>query len=138
MSWSELQKAWDARLSPAERETWPRSTAARRSAVRPTGGERAAVDHALEHVFARSSVATERELLTEALEARHRLASPWPRSATELDRRPLIRGVEDGRAVASIASVLAEEREIVAIRQAGQGPLAGRLATRTGRLSATG
>ncbi|WP_020472296.1 MobF family relaxase [Zavarzinella formosa] len=120
LSWTELQKAWDARLTPAERESLASVHRREAKSARPSGGERLSVDHALGHVFARSSVATEKELLTEALKRGIGYVTV-DGVREELGRRPLIRRVIEGRAVVTTEAVLAEERAIVDFAKKGRG-----------------
>ena len=120
LTWAELQKVWAGRLTPSERDAFAKAQHREVRATRPVRGEKFAVDYALDHVFARKSVATERELVTEAL--KRGLGSVSVEGVrTELARRPLIRGRRDGQAVATTPNVLAEEERLIDYARRGRG-----------------
>ncbi len=104
--WEGFRVKWAARLSPAEQDALARVS--RREAVypRPEPGERAAVNHAISHCFAREAVVPERTLPTEALK-RGLGAVTVDAARRELAARLLVRGDHTGRAVATTPDMLA-------------------------------
>ncbi|HEY2787040.1 MAG TPA: MobF family relaxase [Fimbriiglobus sp.] len=120
LSWNQLRKEWDGRMTDAERQALAEIHRREQRPLRPDPAETLAVDHALEHAFARKAVAAERELLTEAMK-RGLGAVTVEGVERELGRRPLIRGEKDGRAVATTEAVLAEEQKVVDFAKEGRG-----------------
>ncbi|OWK40973.1 MobF family relaxase [Fimbriiglobus ruber] len=120
LAWDALRETWAARLSPAERDGLGRVGNRETSPPRPARGERAAVDYALDHCFAREAVVPERKLLTEAL--KRGLGAVTVRDAArELYTRPLIRGDHGGRAVATTPAMLDAESRLIAFARGGRG-----------------
>ena len=56
LSWEQLRKEWQARLTAEERETLAAVHRREHVSARPERGERLAVDHAIEHSFVRDAV----------------------------------------------------------------------------------
>jgi conjugative relaxase-like TrwC/TraI family protein len=120
LSWESLRKEWDSRLSEKERQAL---TAVHRHKVphaRQTGGERAAVDHAIEHSFVREAVVPERKIITEAL--KRGLGSVTVEGvASEVSKRPLIRSEVEGRQMATTKEMLALESQLIDFARQGRG-----------------
>jgi conjugative relaxase-like TrwC/TraI family protein len=120
ISWNQLRNEWDQRLSPQERAAIADVHRREKSAARAPANEAGAVDHALNHCFERESVVPERKLLTEAL--KRGLGGVTVNSVQqELESRPLIRGVVEGKAVASTGTVLDEEQRLIQFARKGRG-----------------
>jgi conjugative relaxase-like TrwC/TraI family protein len=120
MSWNQLRKEWDSRLTDSERQALAATAHRKIPYARPVGGERAAVDHAIEHSFVREAVAPERTLLTEALKRGVGMVTV-EETKRELARRPLIRGERGGRAVATTREMKAAEAKVIAFARDGRG-----------------
>lgn len=120
VGWNALRKEWDARLSNDERVML--AAVHRRGKVyeRSGNGQRAAVDHAIDHSFVREAVMPERKVLTEALK-RGLGTVTVENTARELKQRPLIRSEVDGRAMATTASMLSSEKKLVEFARDGRG-----------------
>lgn len=120
LSMKELQREWRSRLTQDEQdwiaEIYQRET----KPIRPTSGERTAVDHAIEHSFVRDAVVPERKLLTEALK-RGLGAVTVGQTAKELQKRPLIRSQVDDRDMVTTREMLALETKIVDFARDGRG-----------------
>ena len=121
-TWDSLLEHWNSRVTDAEQQAVLNTVI--RSHRQPVERELAnadALDWAIRHAFERSSVVTERELVTHAL--RHGLGSVTAEGIhAELGKRSdLIRRRVDGRDLVTTKSVLAEERKIVAFAQKGRG-----------------
>jgi conjugative relaxase-like TrwC/TraI family protein len=120
MSWNQLRKEWDSRLTDSERQAL--TTAARRSApfARAEGGEKTAADHAIDHSFQREAVVSERALMTEAL--KRGVGSVNVEGVKrELDGRHLIRGQRAGRAVVTTQEMAAAEAKVITFARDGRG-----------------
>lgn len=87
------------------------------------GSGATAIEHAVEHCFARDSVVAERELHTVALRRGYGEASPVAVQQALATRR-LVRGESGGRAVVTTQDVLAEEQKMVAFARDGRGTCA--------------
>jgi len=112
LSWNELRKEWDARLSEPERQAVAAVHRREQTPERPQRGEKAAVDHAIEHSFVREAVVTERKLVTEAL--KRGLGAVTVQGVThEAAERPLIRSEVDGRKMASTKEMLSLETQML-------------------------
>ena len=120
LSWNELRKDWDSRLTQAERQALAAVHRRETPWARPVQGEGQAVDFALGHCFERESVVAERKLLTEALK-RGLGAVTVEGVQQELARRPLIRGEQDGRGMATTREAVAEESRLLAFARQGRG-----------------
>ena len=127
LTWDDLKRDWDSRLTPAERET---ITAARAQlGMFPSMEPRdtAAVEHAVAHLFERQSVVPVKSLLAEAL--RHGLGAVTPDGVQRAFARtkPIVREI-DGRSMTTTTGVAAEERAVLDYVREGRGtcrPLAG-------------
>jgi conjugative relaxase-like TrwC/TraI family protein len=122
LSWDELRKEWDSRLTDKERQSLDEAFRREVPYARPVCGEGQAVDHAIEHCFTRESVVTERKLLTEAMK-RGLGAVTVEGIRDELARRPLIRGEKDGRALATTSGLKDAESRLIAFAREGRGRL---------------
>lgn len=119
-SWHAVRREWDGRLTHEERERLAAVHRREEAAARETGGEGAAVDSALAHCFSREAVVRERKLLTEAMK-RAVGRSSVEDVRRELAGRALIRGEQNGQAVATTAAVLTEERRVIDFARKGRG-----------------
>ncbi len=129
LDWDELRTAWRARLAPPDAEaldavvTHARERAAREPCAVGTGGERAAVDHAILHAFERASVVPERALVTRALE--HGVGTVTLDGVTrELAARRLPGRTVEGRRLVTTPEVLSEEQRVLAFAREGRGRFA--------------
>lgn len=122
LSWDELQKHWESRLTDKERASLDEAYRREVPYARPIRGEGQAVDHAIEHCFSRESVVSERKLLTEAMK-RGLGAVTVEGIREELARRPLIRGEKDGRALATTQGLKDAESRLIAFAREGRGRL---------------
>jgi len=120
LSWTELKDEWVGRLTDKERQALADVYYRNIFAAPPAPAEGQAVDYALAHNFAREATVAERKLLTEAMK-RGLGAVTVEGVRKELARRPLIRGEQNGRAVATTESVLAEESRVLAFARQGRG-----------------
>jgi conjugative relaxase-like TrwC/TraI family protein len=112
LSWTTLQKEWDARLTDSERRMLAALHRREHAAVKPERSEGLAVEHALGHSFVREAVVPERKLLTEAL--KRGLGSVTVEdAAAELRGRPLIRSDVEGRPMATTKEMLSLETRLV-------------------------
>jgi len=134
LSWNQLRKEWDRRLTDKERAALAETHRREEPYARPVHGEGPAVDYAVAHSFVREAVVPERKLLTEAL--RRGLGAVTVAGVKrELAKRPLIRGEHCGRAMVTTPDMLDAESRLVGIARQGRGqyrPLgdAGRPCTR--------
>ncbi|HTU92792.1 MAG TPA: MobF family relaxase, partial [Gemmataceae bacterium] len=120
MSWRALRKEWDSRLSDKERQTLAAVNRRKVPLARQAGGERAAVDHAVDHSFVREAVVPERKLVTEAL--KRGLGSVTVEGVTsEMSKRPLIRSEAQGRKLATTKEMLALESQLIDFARNGRG-----------------
>lgn len=120
VGWNSLRKEWDARLSNNERAMLAAVHRRDKSYERLVNGERAAVDHAIDHSFVREAVMPERKVLTEALK-RGLGTLTVENAARELNERPLIRSEVDGRAMATTKNMLSSEKKLVEFARDGRG-----------------
>jgi conjugative relaxase-like TrwC/TraI family protein len=120
LSWEKLQKEWDSRLSSDEREALAAVHRREKRYVREGKGEEAAVDHAIEHSFVRDAVVPERKLVTEALK-RGIGAVTVEDVVSEVSKRPLIRSVVEGRAMATTPQMLELESRLIHFARDGRG-----------------
>jgi conjugative relaxase-like TrwC/TraI family protein len=120
LSWNELRKEWDRRLTADERKALAETHMRAVPYARPMQGEGQAVDYAIAHSFVRDAVVPERKLLTEAL--KRGVGSVTINDVkAELARRPLIRGEHQGRLMATTADMLNDESRLVGIARKGRG-----------------
>jgi conjugative relaxase-like TrwC/TraI family protein len=120
LSWDELRKEWDSRLTDQERQALAAAYRRQVPYARPVQGQAAAVDHALAHSYVREQVIPERKLLTEAL--KRGLGSVTVEEVKrELARRPLIRGEEAGQAVATTWEWKKADDRVVGLARGGRG-----------------
>jgi conjugative relaxase-like TrwC/TraI family protein len=117
LSWVQLLREWDSRLTDRERQALRATYSRKVPHARAMAGEGPAVEFALEHLSAREPSSPERKVLTEAMK-RGLGAVTVEGVARELARRPLIRGLHNGKAmVATWGMKVAEERLIEFGRQ---------------------
>ena len=120
MSWNELRRQWDSRLTDKERQAVAATHRREVAYARPVSGEGLAVDFATQHCFMRESVVAERKLLTEAL--KRGIGSVTVEAVKrELFKRPLIRGEYAGQAMATTQEMKAAEEGLVAFARGGRG-----------------
>ncbi|MGA2497681.1 MAG: MobF family relaxase [Tepidisphaeraceae bacterium] len=120
LGWEGLRKEWDARLSEKERDTLAAVHRRERAAAPPEHGEKAAVDHAIEHSFVREAVVPERKLATEAL--KRGIGSVTVEDVQrEVRERPLIRSEVAGRPMATTKEMLALESRLIDFARWGRG-----------------
>ncbi len=120
LSWNQLRKEWDRRLTDKERAALAETHRREMPYARPVQGEGPAVDYALSHSFVREAVVPERKLLTEALK-RGLGAVTVAGVKRELATRPLIRGEHGGRAMVTTPDMLDAESRLVGIARQGRG-----------------
>ena len=120
LSWEQLRKEWNMRLTDSERKAL--ATVHRRDRVfaRPERGEGKAVDHAIEHSFVRDAVVPERKLVTEAL--KRGIGAVTVEGVTqEMQNRPLIRSDVEGRRMATTKEMALLEAEVIVFASQGRG-----------------
>ena len=120
VGWNALRKEWDSRLSRDERAMLATVHQRDKRYERSINGQRAAVDHAIDHSFVREAVMPERKVLTEALK-RGLGTLTVENTARELKQRPLIRSEVDGRAMATTKNMLSSEKKLVEFARDGRG-----------------
>ena len=120
MSWNQLRKQWDSRLTDSERQTLMMTARRVVPCYRAAGGEKAAADFAIDHGFQREAVVSERMLLTEALK-RGVGTVTVEGIKKELARRPLIRGERAGRVVVTTREMRSAEAQVIAFARDGRG-----------------
>jgi conjugative relaxase-like TrwC/TraI family protein len=120
LSWEQLRKEWNSRLSKKEQDAVAAVHRREKPMARPEAGHGQAVDHAIEHSFVREAVVPERKILTEALK-RGLGAVTVEATAEELSERPLIRSDADGREVATTKEMVALETRLVDFARQGRG-----------------
>jgi len=120
LTWNQLRQEWDQRLTDQERRALAATYRRETPYARPIHGEGEAVDYALSHCFAREAVVPDRKLLTEAL--KRGIGSVTLEGVRhELARRPLIRGDQAGRQLATTNDVLRDESRLIAFARKGRG-----------------
>jgi conjugative relaxase-like TrwC/TraI family protein len=120
LSWEALRMEWKNRLSDSEREGLARVHRREQPVLRPQRGEKAAVDHAVEHSYVREAVVPERKLVTEALK-RGIGAVTVEGVIDEVGKRPLIRSEVAGRKMATTTEMLALESRLIDFARDGRG-----------------
>jgi conjugative relaxase-like TrwC/TraI family protein len=120
LSWAQLRKEWNGRLTAKERETLAAVHRRDRVYARPERGEQAAVDHATQHSFVRDAVVPERKVVTEALK-RGLGAVTVDGVLNEVSNRPLIRSEVEGRKMATTNEMLALESKVIDFTRKGRG-----------------
>ncbi|OWK39504.1 MobF family relaxase [Fimbriiglobus ruber] len=121
-TWDSLVKGWEDRVTLRERHAIHETVVnSHRETPLPELANAAGLDWAMRHSFERSSVVSERELVTTAL--KHGLGSVTPEGIyKELgSRKDLIRRDVDGRTMVTTKGVLNEERKILEFAQKGRG-----------------
>ena len=122
MTFDQLAKEWDSRLSNDERATF--AALADRiggdAVPEDQDGAKKAVEQAVSHCFERKSVIAERMLLAESLK---RSVGHASRDAVEdaFKRADIVTADRDGRRMATTRTVLAEERNMIAFAREGRG-----------------
>lgn len=122
LSFPELQETWIGRMTEAERDALAALEQRLGGDAEPVDGTASAraVEHAIDHVFARESVVPERQLLAEAL--KHSVGRATVEQVQqEVGSRDLIAAERKGRRMVSTAEVLAEERRITGFAREGRG-----------------
>jgi conjugative relaxase-like TrwC/TraI family protein len=120
ISWQNLRKEWNERLSDTERNALAVIHRREKLAARQEHNEQLAVDFALEHSFVREAVLPERKLLTEAL--KRGLGSVTVEDVNhELRERPLIRSAVADREMATTKEMLALESRLIDFARDGRG-----------------
>jgi len=120
IGWEGLKKEWNTRLSDKERRDLALVHRREQVPARPKRGEARAVDHAIEHSYAREAVVPERKLHTEAL--KRGIGCVTVDGVTrEVSQRPLIRSDVAGRKMATTKEMLALESRLVAFARQGRG-----------------
>lgn len=122
LSWNQLQEEWRSWLTDAEYAAVMTPYEPVGPSGRQVGGEKLAVDHAIQHCFVREEVLSERKLLTEAL--KRGLGSVTLEDVKkELARRPLIRGEYDGQACATTQELKQAGEWLLGFVRGGRGKL---------------
>ena len=120
LSWNELRREWDSRLTDKERHALASVHRREVAYARPVHGEAMAVDYALEHSFTRESVVSERKLLIESL--KRGLGSVTIKDVKrELARRPLIRAEKDGIQLVTTLKMKEAEARLIGMASDGRG-----------------
>jgi predicted transcriptional regulator len=120
LSWNALRREWDKRLSDSERSGLARVHRREESLARLVHGERASVDHAIQHCFVREAVVPERKIATEAL--KRGIGAVTVEDVTrEVGSRSLIRSEVAGRKMATTKEMLALESEVIEFAREGRG-----------------
>jgi conjugative relaxase-like TrwC/TraI family protein len=120
LSWDSLQREWQARLSPEERDGLAKVHRREQPVPKPAKGERAAVDLAIDHSYVRDAVVPERKLQTEAL--KRGLGTVTVEGVKgEVEKRPLIRSDVDGRKMATTKEMLFLESKLIDFTRKGRG-----------------
>ncbi|HVS34970.1 MAG TPA: MobF family relaxase [Gemmataceae bacterium] len=120
LSWAELTREWDKRLTPAERQAILTAKGQPGTGPAAERGDAASVDFAVRHVFEREAVVPEKRLLAEAL--KHGLGSVTVEGVRrEYARRPLLVEQRGGARMVTTPEVLAEEDHLVAFAREGRG-----------------
>ncbi|HWB14122.1 MAG TPA: MobF family relaxase [Pirellulales bacterium] len=120
LTWEELRKEWNSRMTGEERQGLASVYRRERAAVRLVHGERGAVDHAIEHSYVREAVVPERKLVTEGL--KRGLGAVTVEDVTrEVETRPLIRSEVDGRRMATTKEMRTMESRLIAFARDGRG-----------------
>lgn len=118
---AELLREWESRLTPEERQALQR-VRQEGSPVEHVTSPVEAMDYAIAHVFERSSVVSDKELLREAL--RHGIGSVSVEGAkAELQRSSFLREAADEREWLTTREVLEEKKTVIAWVRAGHGTL---------------
>lgn len=120
LSWMELRREWDSRLTVDERKLLAATVGRKRAPVRTERGETVAVDHAIAHSYVRDAVVSERKLMTEALK-RGLTTVTVERTTGQLGRTPLIRSEIEGRPMATTKEMLALETKLVQYARRSRG-----------------
>ncbi len=120
LSWNQLRKEWDSRLTQPEREALAAAHRRESRRVRPERGEGVAVDHAIGHCFEREATMPERQVLTEAL--KRGIGTVTVEAVKrELARRPLIRGEWRGRRTVATWEMKGAEDRVTDFARGGRG-----------------
>ena len=120
LSWEQLRKEWNGRLSHKERQALAAVHRRERVFARPERGEVKAVDHAIEHSFVSDAVVPERKLITEAL--KRGIGAVTVEGVTqEMQNRPLIRSDVEGRSMATTKEMLGLEAKLIDFARQGRG-----------------
>ncbi len=119
LSKDELKQAWEVRLTEDEREALTKLGSSRKS-QKPGPSPAEALDHAIEKLFARDSVARTNRVQAAAL--RHGVGSVTPEDIrAELDQRRIIQKNVNGEMLCTTHDVLAEEIALIAHVRSGKG-----------------
>lgn len=120
LSWEQLRKEWNARLTGEERNILAAVHRREQEPVRQARGEALAVDHAISHSFVREAVVPERKIATEAL--KRGLGTVTVAGVhKEVRSRPLISSDITGRRMATTNEMLGLESHLIDFARAGRG-----------------
>jgi conjugative relaxase-like TrwC/TraI family protein len=122
LTWNELRREWDSRLTNAERQACIAAYRRKTPYAREASLEKLAVDHAIDHCFVHEPVVAERKLVTEALK-RGLGGVTLEGVQAELASRPLIRGEHGGRASATTEELRQADDRVVSFGREGRGRL---------------
>jgi len=118
----ELREEWRSRLSDSEQDAIAKAAARLGGDAIPADDKRTAqaVSMAIDHCLERSSVVSERRLLTEAIKRAYGAALPEA-VAARLAKEPLLTAERDGIRLATTKNVLGEEQRMVGFARDGRG-----------------
>ncbi|HEV8059414.1 MAG TPA: MobF family relaxase [Gemmataceae bacterium] len=122
LQWDDVRQEWESRLTDEERQALDSVYARKGELVPRLRGEAAAVTHAIDHCFVREAVVPERKLMTEALK-RGLGAVTIKDVERELAKRPLIRGLHEGRPMATTPGMRDAEARLIEMARDGRGKL---------------
>ncbi|MEN1704593.1 MAG: MobF family relaxase [Planctomycetota bacterium] len=127
LSAEDLARTWDSRLTDAEREqlfAMAQAAEARTPPARDTPElVAAAVDHALEHVFARASVESDRRVIAEALAHSVGRVSPEAIAEELKSRENVFTREAEGQTWVTTREVLEQEARVLSFAVEGKGTL---------------
>ena len=120
LTWEELTREWDNRLTPEERQAISVVHDCRGSNLPRERRDTAAVEFAVRHLFERETVVPERKLLTEAL--KHGLGAVTVDGVLDAYAgKPLFVEEREGRRLVTTLQVLEEEGRIATFARNGRG-----------------
>lgn len=120
LTWKELQREWENRLSPEEKQAIEEVVAQKGTHGREEQRNAAAVEFASRHLFEREAVVAERKLLTEAL--KHGLGSVSVEGVGKAADRPdLLVKEQDGRRLVTTLDVLVTEDRLAEFARSSRG-----------------
>lgn len=118
LSMDDLRRAWASQISETEKKALETS---RNGKTPPRGiSGRRAIEHAVQHTFERHSVASDRQIMTEAL--RYGIGSVTVREVQqEFQNGGFLTQKRDGQTLATTKNVLREEKSMIDYVRAGRG-----------------